>query len=303
MYKSLLESIFKAMITYGGTSVFDNIEQSKESLSFIFKKSNKSIDKGIKRCLEEIIDDGYFSMFALYQITNLTELQSVSHMLSARVFNEILIREDVIDEIFDSFVVVFYDLIIKNLNKPKVITTYLEKREDTIISLLDNFGILQSGMRLFLQCEQRNILVCIKINSRTIVIGCISDDVVNDFDLIDSYLDYNCILKDFKVYENKTSNIIIELRRGQIASQNRDIDEIDIADESDDDLPLDWNYSESDVKSIKNLFYDYNSDCDYGLSNDYGYYEDECMYPDYNIEDMVDYSVDADDYIEYLMDH
>lgn len=237
MYKSLLEAIFKAMITYGGTSVFDNIEQSKESFSFVLK-SNKALDKGIKRCLEEIIGDGYFSMFALYKITNMAELQSVSHMLSTRVYNEILIREDVVDEIFDSFVVVFYDLIIKNLNKPKAITTYLEKREDTIISLLDNFGILQVGMPLFLQCEKQNILVCIKINSRTIVIGYISDDVVNDFDLIDSYLDYNCILKDFKVYENKTSNIIIELRRGQIVSQNRDTDEIDLSDEPNEELPF-----------------------------------------------------------------
>lgn len=302
MYKSLLEAIFKAMITYGGTSVFDNIEQSKESFSFVLK-SNKALDKGIKRCLEEIIGDGYFSMFALYKITNMAELQSVSHMLSTRVYNEILIREDVVDEIFDSFVVVFYDLIIKNLNKPKAITTYLEKREDTIISLLDNFGILQVGMPLFLQCEKQNILVCIKINSRTIVIGYISDDVVNDFDLIDSYLDYNCILKDFKVYENKTSNIIIELRRGQIVSQNRDTDEIDLSDEPNEELPFDDNYSENDVKTIKNLLYDYNSDCDYGLSSDYGYYEDECMYPNYNIEDMVDYSEDADDYMEYLMDH
>ena len=302
MYKSLLEAIFKAMITYGGTSVFDNIEQSKESFSFVLK-SNKALDKGIKRCLEEIIGDGYFSMFALYKITNMAELQSVSHMLSTRVYNEILIREDVVDEIFDSFVVVFYDLIIKNLNKPKVITTYLEKREDTIISLLDNFGILQVGMPLFLQCEKQDILVCIQINSRTIVIGRISDDVVNDFDLIDSYLDYNCILKDFKVYENKTSNIIIELRRGQIVSQNRDTDEIDLSDEPNEELPFDDNYSENDVKTIKNLLYDYNSDCDYGLSSDYGYYEDECMYPNYNIEDMVDYSEDADDYMEYLMDH
>lgn len=192
-----------------------------------------------------------FSMFALYKITNMAELQSVSHMLSTRVYNEILIREDVVDEIFDSFVVVFYDLIIKNLNKPKVITTYLEKREDTIISLLDNFGILQVGMPLFLQCEKQDILVCIKINSRTIVIGRISDDVVNDFDLIDSYLDYNCILKDFKVYENKTSNIIIELRRGQIVSQNRDTDEIDLSDEPNEELPFDDNYSENDVKTIK----------------------------------------------------
>ncbi len=302
MYKSLLESIFKAMITYGGTRVFDNIEQSKECFSFVLK-SNKALDKGIKRCLEQIIDDGYFSMFALYKITNMAELKSVSHMLSTRVFNENLIREDVVDEIFDSFVVVFYDLIIKNLNKPKAITTYLEKREDTIISLLDNLGILQSGMPLFLQCEQRNILVCIKINSRIIVIGCISEDVVNDFDLMNSYLDYNCILKDFKVYENKTSNIIIELRRGQSVSQNRDIDEIDLADEPNEELPFDDNYSENDVKTIKNLLYDYNSDCDYGLSSDYGYYEDECMYPNYNIEDMVDYSEDADDYMEYLMDH
>lgn len=194
------------------------------------------------------------------------------------------------------------------INSPRIysdiaITTYLEKREDTIISLLDNFGILQVGMPLFLQCEKQDILVCIKINSRTIVIGRISDDVVNDFDLIDSYLDYNCILKDFKVYENKTSNIIIELRRGQIVSQNRDTDEIDLSDEPNEELPFDDNYSENDVKTIKNLLYDYNSDCDYGLSSDYGYYEDECMYPNYNIEDMVDYSEDADDYMEYLMDH
>lgn len=129
------------------------------------------------------------------------------------------------------------------INSPRIysdiaITTYLEKREDTIISLLDNFGILQVGMPLFLQCEKQDILVCIKINSRTIVIGRISDDVVNDFDLIDSYLDYNCILKDFKVYENKTSNIIIELRRGQIVSQNRDTDEIDLSDEPNEELPF-----------------------------------------------------------------
>lgn len=121
--------------------------------------------------------------------------------------------------------------------------------------------------------------------------------------MIDSYLDYNCILKDFKIYENKTSNITIELRRGQSVSQNRDIDEIDLADEPNEDLPFDDNCSENDVKTIKNLLYDYNSDCDCGLSSDYGYYEDECMYPNYNIEDMVDYSEDADDYIEYLMDH
>lgn len=54
MYKSLLEAIFKAMITYGGTSVFDNIEQSKESFSFVLK-SNKALDKGIKRCLSYMI--------------------------------------------------------------------------------------------------------------------------------------------------------------------------------------------------------------------------------------------------------
>lgn len=54
MYKSLLEAIFKAMITYGGTRVFDNIEQSKECFSFVLK-SNKALDKGIKRCLSYMI--------------------------------------------------------------------------------------------------------------------------------------------------------------------------------------------------------------------------------------------------------
>lgn len=33
------------MITYGGTSVFDNIEQSKECFSFVLK-SNKALDNG-----------------------------------------------------------------------------------------------------------------------------------------------------------------------------------------------------------------------------------------------------------------
>lgn len=47
MYKSLLEAIFKAMITYGGTRVFDNIEQSKECFSFVLK-SNKALDTSDK---------------------------------------------------------------------------------------------------------------------------------------------------------------------------------------------------------------------------------------------------------------
>ena len=48
MNKAILESVFRAMITMGGSTVFDKKEQSKEYFSLILKKSNEPLDKSLK---------------------------------------------------------------------------------------------------------------------------------------------------------------------------------------------------------------------------------------------------------------
>ncbi|HBS10558.1 MAG TPA: hypothetical protein DEA28_02355 [Firmicutes bacterium] len=307
MNKAILESVFRAMITMGGSTVFDKKEQSNEYFSLILKKSNEPLDKSLKRRVNEIIEDGYFMIFSLYKFKGKNTLETISKMLATRVYNEIFIREDVAREIFDSLAVAVYESI--GGKNSKIISTHLENQEEAIISLLNNFGFLQDGMLLLLQCEKNHVFVGIKIKTQTIIIGRIPDDVVTDYNLINSYSNYNCILKRFNVYENKKSEISVELNANNNSTEKRDIKEINQIetinknkDFSYDGCDENIKYSATDINKMKNMTYDYNSDCDHGMSSDYGYYDDEYGYSDYNIEDMVDYSEDADDYIEYLMD-